>query len=212
MLRVGLTGGLACGKTTVARMFEILGAQVLLADLIAQELMTPGQAVYHEVVKHFGREIVNHDGTINRSRLSKMVFGSRRIEELNKLVHPAVIAKQEEWMSQVAEREKRGVAIVEAALIFEAGVMRRFDKLMVVTAEEELKIQRFARRVYPQGTAEQIAQAREEAQQRIATQVPDRIKIQSADFVIDNSGTLEHTQEQANKIYQELQKIAASQR
>ena len=212
MLRVGLTGGVACGKTTVARMFEILGAQVLLADLIAQELMTPGQAVYHEVVKHFGQEIVNHDGTINRSRLSKMVFGSRRTQELNKLVHPAVIAKQEEWMSQVAEREKRGIAIVEAALIFEAGVMRRFDKLMVVTAEEELKIERFARRVYPHGTAEQIAQAREEAQQRIATQVPDRIKIQSADFVIDNSGTLEHTQEQANKIYQELQEIAASQR
>lgn len=212
MLRVGLTGGVACGKTTVARMFEILGAQVLLADLIAQELMTPGQAVYHEVVKHFGREVVNRDGTINRSRLSKMVFGSRRIQELNKLVHPAVIAKQEEWMSQVAEREQRGVAIVEAALIFEAGVMRRFDKLMVVTAEEELKIERFARRVYPHGTREQIAQAREEAQQRIATQVPDRIKVQSADFVIDNSGTLEHTQEQANKVYQELQKIAASQR
>src|SRR5437879_5708938 len=99
MLRVGLTGGVACGKSTVARMMEERGAYLIQADMIAHDLMKPGEAIYNEVVKRFGREIVNQNdgGTIDRMKLAEIAFGGGRIAELNKIVHPAVIQRQEDW-------------------------------------------------------------------------------------------------------------------
>ena len=104
-LRVGLTGGLACGKSTVANMFAALGAKVIQADPIAHDLMRPGQPVYEEVVRHFGREIVQPDGAINRAKLAELVFAGGRVQELNKIVHPAVIQRQEQWMAEITERD-----------------------------------------------------------------------------------------------------------
>lgn len=214
MLRVGLTGGLACGKSTVAKMMEARGARVIQADGIAHELMRPGEAIYAEVVKHFGPEIVNPDGQINRAKLAQSAFGDGRVEELNRIVHPAVIARQQQWMAEVASLEPNAIAVVEAALILEAGVNGRFDKIVVVTCTPQQKIDRFVRRVVASGRGSleaDAAVAEKEAEKRIAAQLSDEDKIKVADFVIDNSGSLEHTEEQVSKVMQELQAMVVQQ-
>lgn len=210
-LRVGLTGGLATGKSTVAQMFSALGAHVLQADLVAHELMSPGQPVYKEVVRHFGSDLVQQDGTIDRKKLAAIAFGQGRIKELNHIVHPAVIERQEQWMATELANDPKAVAIVEAALIFEAGVHRRFDKLVVVTAARDQKLRRFAERVLGAQVADpaKIEEAESEAQRRIATQIPDSEKVESADFVVDNSGPREKTEEQVRMVWQQLQQLAA---
>ena len=130
MLKVGLTGGIAAGKSVVGEMFAGLGAHLVQADRIAHSLMQPGEAVYNEVVRHFGREILNPDGSVNRAKLAEVAFGpasapegqrASRIEELNRIVHPVVIRSQDEWMEQTGRQDAHAVAIVEAALILEAG-------------------------------------------------------------------------------------------
>ena len=126
MLRVGLTGGVACGKSMVARMFADLGARITDADTIAHELYRPGQDVYQELVKRFGPEIVKPDGEIDRARLAAVAFDGGRVEELNKIVHPAVIRQQERWMREIGAKDPYAVAMVEAALIFEAGAQGTF--------------------------------------------------------------------------------------
>lgn len=210
MLRVGLTGGLGCGKTTVAEMMAARGAHVIHADRIAHELMSPGQDVYDAVVRHFGREIVQTDGNIDRAKLAQAAFGGGKVQELNRIVHPAVIAYQQEWMQRIQERDPQGIAVVEAALILEAGVDGRFDKLVVVTCPREQKIVRFAKRVAAKGMDE--AEARAEAERRIAAQIPDEEKVKAADFVVDNSGTLTTTQRQVDAVMDELQRLAAAKR
>lgn len=133
MLRVGLTGGISCGKTTVGKMFSDLGAHLIEADTIAHELYRPGEPVYKELVEKFGPDIIRPDGEIDRPRLATAAFDNGRVEELNKIVHPAVIERQEQWMYQIGERDPYGVAMVEAALILEAGARERFDTIIVVT-------------------------------------------------------------------------------
>ena len=135
MLKVGLTGGIASGKSVVGEMFVALGAQLIQADAIAHQLMQPGEPVYREVVRHFGVGILNPDGSVNRARLAEAAFGASgrnktsRIQELNQIVHPAVIQRQEEWMAEVGRGDPRAIAIVEAALILEAGLANGFDVL-----------------------------------------------------------------------------------
>ncbi len=203
MLRIGLTGGLGCGKTTVASMMAARGARVIQADHIAHQLMQPGQPVYDAVVRHFGREVVQSNGAIDRAKLAQAAFGGGRVEELNRLVHPAVIAYQQEWMQRIAEEDTKALAVVEAALILEAGVNGRFDKLVVVTCSREQKIERFAQRVAAQGG--DAAGARAEAERRIAAQMPDEDKINAADYIIDNSGPLTATQRQVDVLMDKLQ-------
>ena len=203
MLRVGLTGGVACGKSTVAKMFADLGAQVADADSIAHELYRPGQEVYQELVKRFGHEIVKPDGEIDRAKLAAAAFDGGRVEELNRIVHPAVIRQQDRWMRDLAAKDPYAVAIVEAALIFEAGVKDRFDKIMVVTCKPAQKITRFAERT---GTNE--ADARADVDRRTKAQIPDEEKARRADFVIDNSGSVEETRHQVQRIYAELKVLA----
>jgi dephospho-CoA kinase len=210
VLRVGLTGGLGCGKTTVANMMAARGAHVIQADQIAHELMSPGQDVYDAVVRHFGREIVQPDGTIDRARLAQAAFGGGKVQDLNRIVHPAVIAYQQEWMQRIAELEPKAIAVVEAALILEAGVNGRFDKLVVVTCPREQKIERFAKRAAAKGM--DAAEARAEAERRIAAQMPDEDKIKVADYVIDNSGPLTTTQRQVDAVMDELERLAAAKR
>jgi dephospho-CoA kinase len=205
MLKVGLTGGIASGKSIVGEMFVTLGAHLIPADNIAHELMQPGQAVYHEVVAHFGREILNFDGTVNRSQLAEAAFGvpgagkTSRVKELNRIVHPAVIRRQEEWMEEVGRREPNAVAIVEAALILEAGAGKRFDRLIVVTCTDEQRAARFAKR-----QKIDLETARKEVARRMAAQLPDAEKIKAADFVIDNSGPLDQTRAQVEQAWAKL--------
>jgi dephospho-CoA kinase len=215
LLKVGLTGGIACGKTVVGEMFVALGAHLVQADRIAHHLMLPGKPVYNEVVRHFGRNILNPDLTLNRAKLAEMAFGvalvakeafpaksptaDSRVQELNRIVHPAVIRAQEEWMEETGRQEPHAIAIVEAALILEAGAGKRFDRLIVVTCHDQQRAARFAAR---QKT--DLDTARAEVARRMAAQLPDAEKIKAADFVIDNSGSFAHTREQVQQVWQQL--------
>ncbi|MGB8063977.1 MAG: dephospho-CoA kinase [Candidatus Sulfotelmatobacter sp.] len=210
MLKVGLTGGIASGKSVVGEMFVGLGAYLVQADRIAHSLMSPGEAVYNEVVRHFGRDILNRDGSVNRAKLAEAAFGpaaaaktASRIEELNRIVHPAVIRSQNEWMQAIGVQYPQGVAIVEAALILEAGAADHFDRMVVVTCNPEQRAVRFAAR-----QKVDLEAARKEVARRMAAQLPDEEKIKVADFVIDNSGTLESTREQAGRVWQQLSQEA----
>ena len=211
MLRVGLTGGLACGKSAIAKMMADRGAQVIEADAIARDLMRPGQPVYEAVVKHFGREIVNQHGEINRATLAKIVFGGSRVEELNRLVHPEVIKRQEQWMDEVGRKSPTAIAVVEAALIVEAGVNRRFDKMIVVKCSEQQKVERYTSRLANAAATldfDELA-ATAEARKRIGAQLSDDDKLKIADFVIDNSGSLAQTEQQIDFVMKKLRVLAA---
>jgi dephospho-CoA kinase len=207
VLKVGLTGGIASGKSVVGKMFAALGAHVTQADEISHQLMLPGEAVYQEVVEHFGAGIVDPDGTVNRARLAELAFGSAgkasRVQELNRIVHPAVIRRQEEWIAEVSRRDPDGIAMVEAALILEAKMQEGFDRLVVVTCRPEQRFERWARRLKVD-----VETARGEVTRRMAAQLPDEEKIKAADYVIDNSGSLDETERQAKQIYAELEKEA----
>jgi dephospho-CoA kinase len=194
-------------------MFVALGAHLVQADEIAHRLMRPGAAVYQEVVAHFGEGILNADGSIERGRLAEMVFeagpdsatlpSSPRVAELNRIVHPAVIAYQQSWMQEVGLRDPAAVAIVEAALIFEAGAESGFDRLIVVSCRPEQRIERWARR----RNVDQ-ATARREVNRRMAAQWAEEEKIKAADYCIDNSGTLESSARQVQVIHAELVQLA----
>ena len=207
MLKVGLTGGISSGKSVVGEMFAALGAAVIDADHIAHALMQPGQAVYAEVVQHFGVGILNPDGTVNRSKLAEAAFGPpnqnarSRVQELNRIVHPAAIQRQEEWMEEIGRKQPQGVAMVEAALIVEAGAANRFDRLIMVTCQPEQRFQRWARlrKVNQEAAAREVTR-------RMAAQLPDEEKIKLADYVIDNSGSLDNTQKQVKKVYEDLRR------
>jgi len=202
LLRIGLTGGVACGKSTVGEMLAAHSAHYLQADALAHELYTPGEPTYAAVVQHFGRDILDSDGTINRHRLASAAFPSR-IAELNAIVHPAVIEAQNRWMADVERTDPDGVAVLEAALIIEAGAAKDFDKLIVVTCSLEQKIARYAQRA-------QISQdeARAEVLRRSAAQLSDDEKVGHADYVIDNSGSLEDTKYYVDVLWTHLTEIA----
>jgi len=180
-------------------MFERRGARVIKADEIAHRLMSPGQPVFEAVVEYFGREILTADGTIDRPKLASMVF-PLRVKELNALVHPAVVKYQDEWMEQVGREDPNTVAIVEAALIYEAGAASHFDRMIVVLCSFNQKAERFAAR-----TGVDLSQAREEVRRRSAAQLPDEEKAAQADYIIDNAGSLEHAESQVDNIWAELQ-------
>jgi dephospho-CoA kinase len=221
MLKVGLTGGIASGKSVAGEMFIALGARLVQADRIAHELMLPGQPVYNEVVRHFGRGILDPDLSVNRQKLAEAAFGApspadrskpdlssgthasqsqaSRIQELNRIVHPAVLRSQEEWMAEMGRQDPNAVAIVEAALIIEAGAAKTFDRLIVVTCSDEQRIARFAAR-----QKMELDDARKEVERRMAAQLPEAEKIKAADYVIDNSGSLDQTREQVRQVWEKL--------
>lgn len=202
-------------------MFVARGAHLIQADHIAHELMQPGQPVYNEVVRVFGAGILNPDGTVNRPKLAEAAFsgaagvparqagetpvppprlpesaGAPRITELNRIVHPAVVRRQDEWMDDVGARDPHAVAIVEAALIIEAGAANHFDRLIVVTCSDEQRVERFALRLKIDKE-----RARREVERRMAAQLPDSVKVRKAHYIIDNSGSLDATETQVQRVY-----------
>jgi dephospho-CoA kinase len=199
MLRIGLTGGIACGKSTVGEMLVRRGAHYLSADELAHKLYEPGAVAYEGVVRTFGREILNPDHTINRRKLAALAFPDR-IDELNAIVHPAVIEAQKRWSAEITRDDPNGIAVVEAALMFEAGAETDFDKVIVVTCNRDGKVQRYAQRM-----ALSIDEARTEVDRRTAAQWSDEEKARRADYVIDNSGTVEETERQVEAIWTQLQ-------
>jgi dephospho-CoA kinase len=207
MLKIGLTGGIATGKSLVGSMFAELGAHTIDADEIGHDLMRPGEKVYDDVVQRFGQEILNPDKTINRARLAEIAFDQRRprIYELNRIMHPGIIQNYERWMDEIGAREPNAIAMLEAALLLEAGLRKRFDRVIVVSCKPQQRIDRWAQRfnIDP-------ASARVEVTRRMMAQAPDEAKIQAADYVVDNSGTIEDTKKQVQKVYEALLSQARS--
>jgi dephospho-CoA kinase len=212
MLRVGLTGGLGSGKSTVAGIFEELGAAVISADQLGRQLMQPGEPVYAAIVEAFGQGVVRGDGSLDRKALAELAFQHNQADRLNHIVHPAVIAAEEEWMRGVFAADAQRVAIVESALIFEAekwgtapGWVQRFDKLILVVVPDEAKIARFVSRMMaidgPDSRREALTQ---DARARMAAQIPDQEKAGRCEYVIDNSGSIEETRKRVEEIYREL--------
>jgi dephospho-CoA kinase len=216
MLRVGLTGGLGSGKSTVAGYFRSLGAKVIEADELGRALMEPGQPVYAEIVRVFGPDVVAADGRLNRAKLAELAFQGGRLNELNTIVHPAAIAAQGEWMREIFAHDPKAVAIVESALIFEVerdarlrgeseSVMsnwrHRFDRIIVVTAPDEVKIARYTARIAPGTSAEQ---AQSDARLRMARQIPDAEKAARADYILSNDGDLPAVRTKVEAIWAQL--------
>lgn len=205
MLRVGLTGGLGAGKSTVARLFAARGAVVLGSDAIGRELMQPGEAVYAAIVERFGAGVVLPDGKLDRPALARLAFAGGAVEELNAIVHPAVIGRQEELIERLPAD---AVVVVESALIFEtkhggsSGWRHRFDRIVLVTAPEAMKLARFLER---SGATEHTRTALEaEARRRLAAQLPDAVKVPWCDYVLRNDGDLAALEEQVECVWQGL--------
>lgn len=198
MLKVGITGGIASGKTTVAEMFRARGCRVLDADGIAHQAIRPGQPAYEEIVRTFGPEVVAPDGAVDRERLGEMVFADRaQREQLNRIVHPRVIAAIEKEFRRLEREQPHAIAMVDAALLVEAGYHRQLDKLVVAWCRPEQQLERLLRK----GLSSQ------QVEQRLAAQLPPEEKRRQADYEIDCSGPLEDTEKQVEKVFQELQRL-----
>jgi dephospho-CoA kinase len=217
MLRVGLTGSLGSGKSTVAACLRELGAEVVEADELGRALMEPGQAVFAEILRVFGPEVAAADGRLDRAKLAELAFRGGRLSDLNAIVHPAVIAAQRRWMDAVFARNPAAVAVIESALIFEverdarargetesvlADWRRRIDRIVAVTAPDELKIARYAARVSPATAGRAAAEA--DARRRLAHQIPDAEKASRADFTIENAGDMASLRLQVEALWRQL--------
>ena len=218
MLRVGLTGGLGSGKTTAARWFAELGAKVISADEVGRALMQPGERVFADIVAKFGRGIVKEDGKLDRAALAKIAFGEggapSRIEELNAIVHPATIARQEEMIAEITTNDPGAVVIVESALVFETrhggeeGWRRRFDRIILVRASESNKIARFVARARNSGSSQKWSALDAEAQRRMAHQIDDDWKAAHSDYVLTNNGPVDELHEQVDALWPQLKEAA----
>jgi dephospho-CoA kinase len=200
----GLTGGVASGKSTVARMLEGLGARIIDADRVGHELLRASQATYHELLRGFGNEILDSRGEIDRRRLGAIVFADpAKLRDLNGILHPRIMARVEELAAQYHAESPCAVIVVDAALLFEAGIGGRFTKVLVVWCRPEQQIERLMAKT---------GLSRQEAEQRIAAQMPVDQKRRRADYEIDSSGTLENTRAQVEALYPGLQRLASGTR
>lgn len=196
MLIVALTGGIATGKSVAARVLEELGCYVHHADKTAHELMEPEKPAWREIVDHFGEEILNNDKTINRSKLGSIVYSDRKERLfLNKIVHPLVSEKRKEIIQSLEKDGRYKIFVSEAALTIEAGFVQFFDRIVVVYCEKEIQIKRLMER-------DQIS--RGEALEKLKSQKDPEEKTKYADYIIDTSGTLQSTIEQAERVYRNL--------
>ena len=198
MLKVGLTGGIGCGKSHILREFHKLGVYTIDADEIAHEVILPDQPAYGEIVESFGPEILASDQTIDRKKLGEKIFSDGKArEKLNQIVHPLVLEEEALRIAEFEDREdlKSPIIMVDAALMVEAGSYRKYDFVVVVYCHSQVQLQRLMAR-------DKLSE--EEALQRIESQMPLLEKIKYADYVIENSGRLSETNEQVRHIFKEL--------
>lgn len=221
MLRVGLTGGLGSGKSTVARLFAREGVEILEADCIGRELMQPGQPAYTEILRFFRQypdapQLTLPDGQLNRPALARYVFSTNRLMDLSSIVHPAVIAEQERRMSEIFRGKPDAIVMVESALIFEAdragtapGLSNRFHRLILVTAPEALRIARYVERVSGGRvlSPQERSALEEDARQRTRMQIPDADKRAFCHYVIENSGTIQALEQPVRNILADLKTL-----
>jgi dephospho-CoA kinase len=201
MLRVGLTGSIGVGKSFVASIFVELGCHVLDADQTAREVVMPGTAGLKALNEAFGEKILNADGTLDRKRLGLVVFNDEsQRQRLNQILHPFIIARQDEIMREWETKDPNGIGIVDAALMIESGGYRRFDKLIVVHCRPEVQLERLMLR---------DKLSREEALRRINSQMPQEEKQKFADYLIDTSDGFDLTRAQTVRVHESLIKSAA---
>ena len=199
MLRVGLTGSIAVGKSFVTSIFSGLGCHTLDADETAREVVLPGSPGLDAVAKAFGNEVLNPDGTLNRQRLGELVFADEaKRQQLNGILHPFIIARQDEIMREWERADPQGIGIIDAALMIESGGYRRFDKLIVVHCRPEVQLERLMLR---------NNLSREDAQARINSQMPQEEKQKFADYLIDTSDGFELTRTRTVEVYNQLLKL-----
>lgn len=223
MLKVGLTGGVGSGKSAVARVWEAEGVPILEADALGRALMQPGERVFAEIVRAFGPGVVKIDGTLDRAALADQAFSHKRLDELNAIVHPAVIAAQETGLGQLAAAGHL-LAVVESALIFEVssetsgsvpGWRNRFDRIVLVAAPEAVRVERYVARVLAHGRNAHAGGApetdtlraetlRADARRRMAAQLPDAWKREHSDYVIENDRTLVLLRREALRVLKAL--------
>lgn len=204
MLKVGLTGGIASGKSTVSRIFASFGAKVLDADEVAREVLLPGQPAWTRLRQVFGQEFFHPDGTVKRKELRKLVFADpEKRSQLNAIVHPEVMKEINRRSEILSSSVQTGVLLVDVPLLLEVGVANRFDKVVVVYVSKSVQINRLQQR---DGISE------EEAKQALKAQMALSKKVEQADYVIDNSGTLDETQAQVQRVWQELLVLARNER
>jgi len=191
---LGITGSFGTGKSTAARIFKLLGAEIIDADKIAHRIIRPQTRIYKKLINAFGKDIVNKDRTINRNKLAKTVFGNKNsLQRLNKLIHPKVIRV----IRCKIKSSKAKFIIIDAPLLIEAGLSKMADKLIVVKANREIQLKRLRKKFsFTMG----------EILKRIRYQIPLKEKVRMADFVIDNSKTLENTKRQVIKIWKSVEK------
>lgn len=196
MLKVGLTGSIAVGKTFVCEILRERGAFVLDADQTAREVVAPESRGWQLIVDNFGKDVLQSDNTINRAKLGALVFADEgRRQLLNSIVHPLVIEAQNEWLSSIENDSPGAIAVIDAALMIESGGYARFDKLIVVWCEPEIQIERLMAR---------NGLSRPEALQRIGAQMPQEEKKRFADFLIDTTGGFEAARRQTVEVFEQL--------
>lgn len=199
MLIAGLTGGLACGKSFVARALKDLGCYVIEADELGHEVMLPGGVAWQPIIDQFGRAVLREDGTIDRSRLAAIVFSDPlQLVKLNAIVHPAVHALTESRFRELGDRDPHAIGIYVAAILIETGSHKEFSKLIVVTCSTEQQVAR---------ALERGAVSEKDVLARIARQLPADRKTAVADYVIDTGGTIEATLRQTKMVFEDLRKL-----
>lgn len=192
---IGLTGGIASGKSTVAGMFADLGAVIIDADKIARDVVDPGQEGLHSIVQHFGEEVLDQEGRLDRKKMGELVFSNEEARKtLNSLLHPLIRSRMEQE-KQKALLLHPPLIILDIPLLYESNWQKRLEKVIVVYVPESLQVQRLMSR---------NCLTLEEATQRIKAQMPIEEKKQRADFLIDNSGTTEKTKEQVALLFRRL--------
>jgi len=197
MLKVGLTGSIAVGKSFVLDTLRNLGARTIDADQIARDCVEPGTAGLRAVLKEFGEDVLNSDGSLDRAKLGEIVFANEeKRKHLNSILHPFIIARQDEIIRQWDSETPDAIAIIDAALMIESGGYKRFDRLIVVHCEPEIQIQRLMKR---------NNLSREEAQRRVNAQMPQEEKMKYANYLIDTSRDRENTRRQVEEIWQTLE-------
>lgn len=199
MLRAGLTGSIAVGKTFVSSVFAELGCHVLDADQTAREVVTPDSPGLRSIIETFGREVLQTDGTLNRAKLGGIVFADETKRALlNAILHPLIINAQDEWLQQCEDQDPQGIGIIDAALMIETGGYQRFDKLIVVHCRSELQLERLVKR---------DGLTVEAAGHRIAAQMSQEEKKSFADYLVDTSAGFVEARRQAIGVYKNLKAL-----
>ncbi|MFZ3063739.1 MAG: dephospho-CoA kinase [Nitrospirota bacterium] len=192
MILVGLTGGIASGKSAASKIFKKLGAYIIDADVLAREVVEPLKPAWRDIVKNFGKEILNKDNSINRQKLAEIVFNNKKKRELlNSIVHPRVFKRAKKIEKEIAKKDPKAVIIFDAALLIESGYYKKMDKNIVVYADKDVQVKRLMKR---------DGLTKDEAKKRIKSQMPLREKVRFADYIIDGNKVLNIVKKQAKAV------------